>query len=115
MIYDITPCPKPRMTQRDKWKKRPCVLRYRAFCDEARFKIKTLPERFDATFYIPMPKSWSLSKCIQMVGMPHTVKPDLDNLLKALLDALWENDQELYECHIHKRWADKGAIEIKPL
>ena len=42
MIYDITPCPKPRQTQSDKWKKRPPVLRYRAFADEVRLKIKGL-------------------------------------------------------------------------
>ena len=32
----VTPVSKPRMTQRDKWKKRPCVLRYRAYCDALR-------------------------------------------------------------------------------
>ena len=34
--YKIKPVPKPRMTQRDAWDKRPCVLRYRAFKDEVR-------------------------------------------------------------------------------
>lgn len=37
-IYDITPIGKPRMTRADKWKKRPAVMRYRAFCDEARLR-----------------------------------------------------------------------------
>ena len=32
--YDITPVPKPRQTQRDKWKRRDVVMRYRAFADE---------------------------------------------------------------------------------
>ena len=32
-IYDITPIGKPRMTRADKWKQRPAVMRYRAFCD----------------------------------------------------------------------------------
>lgn len=36
--YPIVPVPKPRMTQRDKWQKRPAVMRYRAFCDEVRAK-----------------------------------------------------------------------------
>lgn len=31
-IYDITPIGKPRMTRADKWKQRPAVMRYRAFC-----------------------------------------------------------------------------------
>ncbi|GAG23977.1 unnamed protein product, partial [marine sediment metagenome] len=32
----VTPNTKPRMTKRDKWKKRPCVIKYRKFCDELR-------------------------------------------------------------------------------
>ena len=36
MEYPIIPLGKPRMTQRDKWAKRPAVLRYRAFKDECR-------------------------------------------------------------------------------
>jgi len=34
--YKITPVPKPRQTRSDKWKQRPCVMRYRAFADEVR-------------------------------------------------------------------------------
>jgi hypothetical protein len=29
---------KPRKTRADKWKQREVVMRYRAFCDEARLK-----------------------------------------------------------------------------
>lgn len=28
------PCPKPRMTRRDKWMQRPCVMKYRKFCTD---------------------------------------------------------------------------------
>ena len=35
-IYYINPVSKPRMTQRDVWKKRPVVVKYHAFCDEMR-------------------------------------------------------------------------------
>lgn len=38
--YIITPVPKPRQTQADKWKQRPAVMRYRAFADEAPLKNK---------------------------------------------------------------------------
>ncbi len=49
---------KPRMTQRDKWKKRPCVLRYRAFADELRLKvgpIDRVPYCVSWSAYIAMP------------------------------------------------------------
>ncbi|HHE6457291.1 TPA: RusA family crossover junction endodeoxyribonuclease, partial [Proteus mirabilis] len=32
-VFNIEPVPKPRMTQADKWKKRPPVLKYFAFKD----------------------------------------------------------------------------------
>jgi len=44
MIYNINPVPKPRMTQSDKWKKRPPVLRYFAFKDECRIHDVEIPE-----------------------------------------------------------------------
>ena len=31
MIWEVAPFPKPRMTQRDKWKKRPIVIKYILF------------------------------------------------------------------------------------
>lgn len=63
MIYAITPMGKPRMTRSDKWKKRPEVLRYRAFCDEVRARGVILPEsRSHIIFILPMPQSWSKKK-----------------------------------------------------
>ncbi len=115
----LTPIPKPRMTQRDVWAKRPCVLRYRAFCDELRLHAKaqgfTLPERFAIRFWMPMPKSWSEAKKAKMLHKPHQQKPDLSNLLKAVEDALLDEDERIYEVHASKRWAAIGAIEIEEL
>ena len=45
VVYPITPVPKPRMTRRDRWAKRPCVLRYWAFKDEVRLRRVSLPDR----------------------------------------------------------------------
>jgi hypothetical protein len=60
LIYPIVPMGKPRMTRADKWKKRPEVMRYRAFCDEVRLRGVALPESgAHVTFVLPMPASWS--------------------------------------------------------
>ena len=116
IILDITPVPKPRQTRADKYKKRPPVMRYRAFADEVRLK---LPRDFDFNykaieFHIPMPKSWGIKKKHKMAGKPHTQKPDLDNLLKALLDAHTNDDSGIHELScIAKIWARDGSIRIQ--
>jgi Holliday junction resolvase RusA-like endonuclease len=95
MIFDITPVAKPRQTQKDKWAKRPSVLKYRAFADEVRLKMGGVDlNGADVTFWMPMPKSWSKKKRYAMAGSWHTGKPDLDNLLKALMDALNKSDSD---------------------
>ncbi|MDU3478938.1 MAG: RusA family crossover junction endodeoxyribonuclease [Citrobacter sp.] len=89
--YDITPMGKPRMTRADKWKKRPEVLRYRAFCDEVRLQGVELRESGShVTFILPMPASWSKKKRAELNGKPHQAKPDFDNMMKALMDAIYE-------------------------
>lgn len=113
MYYDITPVPAPRMTVSDKWKQRPCVMRYRAFRDEVRFKKVFLPEQPHIIFYMPMPKSWSAKKKKSMDGKPHKQKSDLDNLVKALFDALFENDCHIWDFRVTKRWGTTGGIEIR--
>lgn len=115
MIYQIVPVSKPRQTQSDKWKKRECVLRYRAFADECRLKIKSLPDRFHVTFYLPMPPSWSIKKKMSMEGRAHQQKPDGDNLQKALQDALRDDDSSIWDVRVTKLWSGSGAIEIQPL
>lgn len=114
MIYDITPVPKPRMTQRDKWVKRPPVLRYRAFAEECRLRGVTLPEcGYHVTFVLPMPASWSTKKRAAMNGKPHQQKPDKDNLEKALLDAVFQDDCRVWDGRVTKIWGQAGQIIVQ--
>ena len=114
MIYDITPVPKPRMTIGDKWKKRPPVLRYFAFKDEVRLKGVELPVcNYHVTFILPMPKSWSKKKKEEMNGRPHQQKPDKDNLEKALLDAVFEDDAKVWDGRVSKRWGEVGQVIVE--
>lgn len=114
--YPIVPCPKPRMTRADKWKKRGPVLRYRAFCDEVRLhKIQLPASGAHVVFIIPMPASWSAKKRQAMNGKPHQQKPDKDNLEKALLDALFEDDSHIWDSLVSKIWGEEGAIVIQEI
>ena len=117
VVYDIKPNTKPRMTRSDKWKQRPCVMQYRAFKDEVRLKKVYLPEAYHIIFVIPMPKSWSKKKHLEMLYKPHKQTPDKDNLEKALLDALYCDDSHVWDGRVTKIWGYDGQIivkEIKP-
>ena len=102
------------MTARDKWKGRPVVLRYHAFKDECRLKKVELPDAgAHVTFIIPFPKSYSLKKRRKLDGQPHIQVPDVDNLCKALLDAIFGEDSHVYDVRISKYWGHTGQIIIE--
>lgn len=115
-LYNIRPVPKPRMTRSDKWKKpmRPNVSRYFAFKDECRLKNVEVPESgARVIFYMPMPKSWSKKKKTEYVLTPHRQVPDVDNLCKALLDALFGDDSHVYDIRVSKYWDYEGSIGVE--
>lgn len=111
---------KPRMTNRDKWKQRPNVMRYRAWSDLLRIEIPNPPaaettERIQVVVYYKMPKSWSNKKRKEMVGQRKRTKPDPDNILKGVLDALWKEDQAVGRVECDRFWGkeDLTLIEIE--
>ncbi len=111
--YKIIPVPKPRMTRADRWKGRACVKKYWQFKDECRLlKIQIPDDGASITFILPMPTSWNKKKREQMNGKPHQSKPDIDNLIKALLDATMENDAGVWNIHACKLWGVEGSIII---
>ncbi len=112
MTYNITPVPKPRQTQSDKWKQRPAIMKYRAFADECRYKKVKFGSGDHVIFVIPMPASWSKKKKKIYGTQPHRQKPDLDNLIKALGDSLYEDDSILYSYTATKVWGYEGKIII---
>jgi Holliday junction resolvase RusA-like endonuclease len=115
---DVAPQCKPRMTQQDKWRKRPAVVRYNGFKKEFVLKcrqkgVTDLPEVFGVIFHIPMPESWSKKKKREMNGRPHQQTPDLDNLIKAVKDALASDDSHVYKYpHAEKRWSLEPSITL---
>ena len=120
MIYDITPCPKPRMTRQDKFRgkpgrkpTRPCVARYWAFKQEVQLKMKDIDlNECHVCFYIPMPDSWSKKKKQKMCLVKHQQTPDLDNLFKGLADALYGDDSGIWSISANKVWSYAPAISL---
>lgn len=111
----VNPLGKPRMTQRDRWKQRPAVIRYHQYCDDLREKLPgyELPARLTLTFYLPMPPSWSKKKRRDSIGKPHDQKPDIDNLSKAFMDAFKSEDKHVSVLHAEKYWAQVGGIGLQ--
>jgi len=126
-LFDIVPVSAPRMTQSDRWKlnpehldinkrQRPVVRKYFAYKNELIKQGKILnfgmKEILDVLFLIPMPNSWSNKKKDKMNRMPMKVKPDTDNLTKAIKDTFCVNDSYIYKEFSEKRWAYKGSVII---
>ena len=113
-IYPVTPVAKPRMTRRDIFAKRPCVLQYRAFKDECWACRVRFDENDHIRFVLPMPKSWSKTKREGLDGKRHRQCPDLDNLIKALWDAVYDDDRAIASVHAEKVWGARGRIIVTP-
>lgn len=126
-LFDIIPRGAVRMTQSDRWKTNPyhtdpnkrqrkVVTEYFDFKNllvmQANLMRFELGKCFDAVYLLPMPNSWSEKKKERMNGMPCEVKPDTDNITKAIKDALRKNDSDIWYEKAEKRWAYKGSIII---
>jgi len=115
--YNGRPVAKPRMVRSDKYKKRPVVMNYWTFKDriirqakEAGFK---LGNAYRVTFVMPMPTTLSEKKKMEYDGTPHQVRPDVDNMLKAVNDCLLEEDSAVHYVVCRKIWGYSGKIILE--
>lgn len=125
LIIDVVPMGAVRMTQSDRWKtdpnhkdpnrrQRDAVRRYFEFknkvvqeCNKHNFQLEGCIE---AVFCIPMPESWSDKKKKKMAGLPCKKRPDIDNLTKALMDAVRKEDGDIWKITAEKRYSYLGSI-----
>ncbi len=75
----------------------------------------TKPVKIDLTFFMPIPKSLK-NKITSM--QPHIKKPDIDNLVKAVLDSMtdchvWQDDSLVYDIASRKFYSDAPGVLIK--
>jgi Holliday junction resolvase RusA-like endonuclease len=70
------------------------------------------PVRLTVIATFAPPASWSKRKRAEMIGRPHTQKPDSDNVAKAIKDGLnriaWGDDAQVADLAVRKVW---GEIE----
>jgi len=64
--------------------------------------------RLEVIFYMPIPQSYSHKKKLDMEGIPHISKPDLDNLIKWIGDCannlLYSDDAIIAEIKAQKKY-----------
>lgn len=118
VTLEVDPCTAPRMSQRDKWlnPRRPIVQRYFNFKDKIKHlwpdELEFPKETVIVQFRVAMPKSWSESKKKHMFNTKHESKPDIDNYIKGLLDAMLVEDKMVSGIFAEKRWDFSGSITI---
>lgn len=70
-------------------------------------------------FYMPIPKSASKAdKKTMLDGItPHTKKPDIDNMIKSVTDALnglaYDDDSQITDIYAQKKYSDNPRVEIR--
>lgn len=73
--------------------------------------------KISMAFAFPPPTSLSKRKQDAMIYMLRTKKPDLDNLVKAVLDALngvaFDDDSKVAEIFAQKLYAPEPYVEVK--
>lgn len=66
------------------------------------------------SFYFKPPKSWSNRKKLLAIGQYKRTKPDIDNLIKTVLDAankkVWQDDNQIVEISSLKQYAEVPKI-----
>lgn len=83
------------------------------------FQIIEGPVTLSVEFYMPRPKSHYNKKGIKdLAPVWHSNKPDLDNMLKAVKDAItstgriWKDDSQVCSEHANKMYAEMPGIVI---
>ena len=76
--------------------------------------------RLEISLYLQTPKSWSNRKikAAEIGDVRPTTKPDIDNLVKAVLDALndgigYVDDKQIVEMHCYEYYSETPRTEIR--
>ena len=126
-LFDVIPVGAVRMTQSDKWKTNPfhidpkkqqrkSVTKYFEFKNkiqaqslEMNYQLQNI---LDIVFLVPMPFTWSEKKKVKNNKKPCKVRPDIDNYVKAFMDAFAIDDAFVWKIIAEKRYSFKGSVLV---
>lgn len=126
-LFDVIPVGAVRMTQSDKWKTNPnhsdpkkrqreAVQKYFEYKDKVREQAQLMKFHLqgvlEIVFLVPMPFTWSEKKKVRHNRKPVETRPDIDNYVKAFMDALETEDGFVWKVIAEKRYSYKGSILV---
>ena len=83
-------------------------------------KLRTMePVQVNLDMYLPIPASWSkLKRQLAQKGVVYpTVKPDIDNVAKAVFDAMngivFQDDKQIVNQLVTKHYSDNPRVEAR--
>ncbi len=79
-------------------------------------RASKLPLKLSIVATFKVPTSMSAKKKLELVGKPHTQRPDGDNILKcadAWNGILWLDDSQVYDARIIKLWGEEDRLDIE--
>jgi len=109
--------PRPRVTRNGTYNPK-AYTDYKkiiALVSRAKFKKSEIAVSMHLDFFFKIPKSWSKAK---KADIPyHTSKPDVDNLIKSIKDALngvaYRDDSQVVQVFARKQYADEDGVLIQ--
>lgn len=122
---DPVPLSRPRFSKRGKFVK--CYDSQKDIKEKFRWQIRsqfrdsplTIPLCIDLVFFLPIPESTSKVKRKAMLHgtLLHMAKPDIDNLIKFILDCMnelaFEDDKQVIEIRAKKIYSEKPGTLVR--
>lgn len=120
------PAPRPRVPRRGKPYYTEPYLSYKenlknkllviASGKEKPIYKKYKPLKVEINFYMPIPTSLSKKKRLEAIDTYHVKKPDLDNLVKSILDGMndiiFHDDGQVASLEVRKLLSDNPRTEV---
>ena len=103
---------RPRVTQNGTYMPKA----YQQQVEQLRWAFGSVPAglvHVSVTAVRQVPKSWSKAKQTAAHGRYAKPKPDVDNIVGAVMDALFEDDDRVISVFCEKIWGDEYALKIE--
>ena len=75
------------------------------------------PLKTKITAFFEVPTSYSKKKKKELIGQPHTSRPDIDNIVKIILDSLnklaYKDDNQIAKLEVEKLYGEQAKVVLE--